>query len=100
MCGLPLRGVVRVDAGGPGDEAWIFEGELLGVVRLVERGADADECSGASMFGSLDYRRAVAGEGRVREVAVAVDEGFDEIFHADVARGYLCSIQMSTGLAM
>ena len=93
---LPFGGVVRVDTGGPGDDAWILEGELFGVASLVERGADANECVGASVLGSLDYRVAVAGEGRVREVAVAVDE----FFHADAARGYLCSIQMSTGLAM
>jgi len=94
--GLPLRGVVGVNARSPGDEAGVLVGELFGVASLVERGADADECSGAGLLSALDYRVAVAGEGRVREVAVAVDEGF----HADAARGYLRSIQRSTGLAI
>lgn len=93
---LPIRGVVGVNTRGPGDEAGVLVGKLLGFASLVERGADADEGSGASVFRSLDYRVAVAGEGRVREVAVAVDEGF----HAAAARGYLRSIQRRTGLAI
>ena len=94
---LPLRSVVRVNTSSPGDESRILAGELFRFVRLLDRGADANECGGASLLGALDYRVAVAGEGRVREVTVAVDEGD---FHAAVARGYFRSIQRRTGLAM
>lgn len=82
--------------GGPEDQTGILLRELFRKSSLLQRSADADERCGASLLCSLDYRVAVAGEGRVREVAVAVDEGF----HAAAVRGYLRSIQMSTGAAM
>jgi len=91
----PFRGVVWMDARRKCDEARIRTGQLLGVCRLRDRGADAHECTGACLCRALNYRVAVVGEGRVCEVAVAVDE----LFHA-VARGYLRSIQRSTGPAM
>ena len=59
-------------------------------------GSDADYCAGARVSRPLNYLVAVAGERRVGEVRVAVDEGWN----ADVLRGHLRSIQSRTGLAM
>ena len=47
-----------------------FSGER----RYLERLADADDSRRARSAGAGDYRVAVAGERRVREVGVAVDE--------------------------
>jgi hypothetical protein len=43
--------------------------------RYFERLSDANDRRRARIAGAGDYRVAVAGEGRVREVGVAVDEG-------------------------
>lgn len=59
-------------------------------------GSDADYRAGAGMARPLNYLVAVAGERRVGEVRVAVDE----VWNADVLRGHLRSIQSRTGLAM
>ncbi len=96
VAGSPLRSVVWVHTRSPKDEAGVQGGQLFGCFGLFERGADADHRTGARLASAIDYRVAVAVEGRVREVAVAVDE----VFHALEARGYLRSIHRSTGAAM
>ena len=58
-------------------------------------GTDADYCAGPGDAGPLDYLVAVAGERRVGEVRVAVDE----VWNAAVLRGHLRSIHNSTGAA-
>jgi len=63
--------------------------------RRGERFADADDRLRARIAGARYYRVAVAGERRVREVGVAVDEDW----RAVVWRGHLRSIQRSTGAA-
>ena len=69
--------------------------ELSRERRYVERLSDADDGRRARFAGAGDYRVAVAGEGRVREVGVAVDEDL----RAPAWRGHLRSIQRSTGAA-
>jgi hypothetical protein len=64
-------------------------------VGLPASGADADYGTGSGDAGPVDYLVAVAGECRVCEVRVAVDE----VWNAVVLRGHLRSIQRSTGLA-
>jgi hypothetical protein len=68
---------------------------LSGECRCLERLAYADDGRRARIAGAGDYRVAVAGEGRVREVGVAVDEDL----RAPAWRGHLRSIQRSTGAA-
>jgi hypothetical protein len=68
------RSVVRVDSGGWENESSVFRGVLR---RDRSRGdglTDADDGDRARIAGAGDYRVAVAGERRVREVGVAVDE--------------------------
>ena len=67
-------------------------GENIG--RAAAR-TDADYCAGPGDAGPLDYLVAVAGERRVGEVRVAVDE----VWNAAVLRGHLRSIHSNTGLA-
>ena len=81
---------------------WAGEGLRIGISVNVsahqlgrEGFADADDRSRARLAGARDYRVAVAGERRVREVGVAVDEDR----RASVRRGHLRSIQRSTGAA-
>ena len=88
--------IVRVNASRERNEARIRLRDPGRVPCLLDGGADADKCRGARFPGASDYLVAVACEGFVREVGVAVDEAF----HAVAARGYLCSIQRSTGPAM
>lgn len=64
-------------------------------VCLATARSDADYRAGPGDSGPLDYLVAVAGERRVGEVRVAVDE----VWNAVVLRGHLRSIQRSTGLA-
>jgi hypothetical protein len=64
-------------------------------VGLTASGADADYGAGSGDASPVDYLVAVAGERRVGEVRVAVDE----VWNAVVLRGHLRSIQRSTGLA-
>ena len=66
--------VVRVDAGRREDKARIPGRVLSGERRYLERLSDADDSRRARIAGAGDYRVAVAGERRVREVGVAVDE--------------------------
>jgi hypothetical protein len=83
------------------DEAGIAHRKCGGVARGGENVSvaatrpDADYRAGPGDAGPLDYLVAVAGERRVGEVRVAVDE----VWNAVVLRGHLRSIQRSTGLA-
>ena len=56
------------------NESGIVRRDLGGDSRRRERLPDADDRERARIAGARDYRVAVAGEGRVREVGVAVDE--------------------------
>jgi len=87
--------VVGMDSGGGKDEAGIVGRNLGGYDRRRERLTDANDRPRARIAGARDYRAAVAGEGRVREVGVAVDEDGRTL----VLRGHLRSIQRSTGAA-
>jgi hypothetical protein len=66
--------VVGVDSGGGKDKPGILRRQPGGDRRRCERLPDADDRQRARKAGARDYRVAVAGEGRVREVGVAVDE--------------------------
>jgi len=87
--------VVRVDSRGGEHEAIVVGGEPRRDFRCLERLANADDRERARGPGARDYGVAVAGERRVREVGVAVDEDV----RAPVSRGHLRSIQSSTGAA-
>ena len=66
--------VVGMDSGGRKHEPWIVH-RVLGRDRSRgERFPDAHDRPRARLAGARDYRVAVAGERRVREVGVAVDE--------------------------
>jgi hypothetical protein len=93
--GVERRGIVRMNAGGRENEAWIFRGALSGDRGGIDRLPDADDRGRARIAGAGDYRVAVAGERCVREVGVAVDEAC----RAPVLRGHLRSIQRRTGAA-
>ena len=90
--------VVRMKSGRKCDKARIRLRDPGRVPRLIDRGANADYSRRTGIAGADYYFVAVAVEGFVREMGVAVDEAF----HADagLVRGYLCSIQRSTGPAM
>ena len=66
--------VVGMYSGSGKDEPGIVRRALGGDRRRRERLPDADDRQRARLAGARDYRVAVAGEGRVREVGVAVDE--------------------------
>jgi hypothetical protein len=87
--------IVRMDSSGRKHKPGILGRELSRERRYVERLSDADDGHRARVAGAGDYRVAVAGEGRVREVGVAVDEDL----RAPAWRGHLRSIQRSTGAA-
>jgi hypothetical protein len=87
--------VVWVDSGGGEDEARMSSSDVSSELRYRERLTNADDGRRARFAGAGDYRVAVAGEGRVREVGVAVDEDGRTL----VLRGHLRSIQRSTGAA-
>ena len=72
--GIKAGGIVRVDPGGREHEAAVFSSAGRGDGRGIERLADADDRRRARGAGAGDYLLAVAGERRVREVGVAVDE--------------------------
>jgi hypothetical protein len=72
---VKCRSVVRMNSGGREHESGIGRGVLRGDSRRRERFPDADDRKRARLAGARDYRVAVAAEGRVREVGVAVDEG-------------------------
>jgi len=84
-----------MDSGGGKNESGMIRSTLGGSDRRCERFPDADDGPRARDAGARDYRVAIAGERRVREVGVAVDEDGRE----PVLRGHLRSIQRSTGAA-
>jgi hypothetical protein len=98
---IESRCVVGMNAGRIVHVRRITGGERRRVTRRGEdvgfpaTGADADYGAGPCHAGPVDYLVAVAGERRVGEVRVAVDE----VWNAVVLRGHLRSIQRSTGLA-
>ena len=71
---VEVRCVVRVDSGGRKNESRIVRGALSGDCGCIDGLTDADDRDRARIAGAGDYRVAVAGERRVREVGVAVDE--------------------------
>jgi hypothetical protein len=75
--------------------AGIFSGRLGSNRGCRKRLTDADDRDRARSSGAGNYLVAVAGERRVREVGVAVDEDR----RASVLRGHLRSIQRRTGAA-
>jgi hypothetical protein len=77
------------------NEPGIVSGVRNGGSAGVKRFADANDRSRARIAGAGNYLVAVAGERRVREVGVAVDEDR----RASVLRGHLRSIQRRTGAA-
>src|SRR6266540_2259875 len=86
-----------MDPRGMKDEARIFFGDSGSGSRRVRRFADADDRLRARGAGAGDYLVAVAVEGRVREVGVAVDEA--DLARASVLRGHFRSIHIRTGAA-
>jgi hypothetical protein len=92
---IKRRGIVRMDAHRPEHESRTGGRVLRSDGGRFERLADANDGCRARRAGAGDYRVAVAGERRVREVGVAVDEDW----RAPVLRGHLRSIQRSTGAA-
>ena len=93
---VEARGVVGMDAHCAHDEAWMLGGERRGNFCRAQRLTDADNGKRARGAGARDYGVAIAGERRVREVGVAVDEGD---WRAPALRGHLRSIQRSIGAA-
>jgi len=93
--GLEDCRVVWMDSRGREDKFRIVTGDLRGYSRRIQRLPDANDRDRARIAGARDYRVAVAGERRVREVGVAVDEDW----RTPVLRGHLRSIQSSTGAA-
>jgi hypothetical protein len=71
---IESSGVVRVDSRRGEDEAGVIRGDSRGNRGRIERLSDADNRRRARLAGAGDYRVAVAGERRVCEVGVAVDE--------------------------
>ncbi len=68
------RPVVRMNSCRREDKAGVVGRDLGGNRGRRKRFPDADDRPRAPAAGARDYRVAVAGEGRVREVGVAVDE--------------------------
>jgi hypothetical protein len=66
--------VMGMDSGGGKHEPRVVRRVLGSNRRSGERFPDADDRPRARIAGARDYRVAVAGERRVREVGVAVDE--------------------------
>ena len=66
--------VVRMDAGSGENEAGILGGDVASGPGGRQRFTNADDGNRARIAGAGDYVVAVAGERRVREVGVAVDE--------------------------
>lgn len=92
---IETRGVVGMDSGRRKNEAGILARVFSRERRGLQGLPDADDGRRARIAGAGDYRVAVAGERRIREVGVAVDEDR----RASVLRGHLRSIQRSTGPA-
>jgi hypothetical protein len=87
--------IVRVHSRRAEHKAVVDGGESGGDSRGLERLTDTDDRERARRAGARDYGVAVAGERRVREVGVAVDEDV----RAPVLRGHLRSIQRRIGAA-
>jgi hypothetical protein len=87
--------IVRMDSSGREHEAGILGCVLTRERRGLQRLPDADDGRSARIAGAGDYLAAVAGERRVCEVGMAVDEDG----RVPVLRGHLRSIQRSTGAA-
>ncbi len=100
-CGIEPRRIMRMNSGRMRDVAAVIARQRCRIARgseNISRSAarsDADYCAGPGDAGPLDYLVAVAGERRVGEVRVAVDE----VWNAAVLRGHLRSIHNNTGLA-
>jgi hypothetical protein len=71
---IERSGVVRVDSCRGEHEPGVIRGNSRGNRGRIERLSDADNPRRARLAGAGDYRVAVAGERRVCEVGVAVDE--------------------------
>ncbi len=101
-CGIEARSIVRMNADGMKNVTRVLSRKRRCVVCSGQHivctaaGSDADYCAGTGLARPLNYLVAVAGERRVGEVRVAVDE----VWNAVVLRGHLRSIQSRTGLAM
>lgn len=93
--GIERGRIMRVDSRGVEHEALVVGGEPGRDLRGLERLTNADDRERARGTGARDYGVAVAGERRVREVGVAVDEDLRE----PVSRGHFRSIQSRTGAA-
>ena len=91
-------GIVWMNACRERDEARMRFRNPGRAVRLIDGRADTDDTCRARIAGARDYRVAVAVERLVGEVGVAVEEAFHAV--ALELRGYLRSIQSSTGPAM
>lgn len=89
------RGVVWMDSGRREHESLILCRAISGYPGCRQGLTDADDRRRARIAGAGYYRAAVAGERRVREVGVAVDEDR----RVSVLRGHFRSIQRSTGAA-
>jgi hypothetical protein len=90
-------GIVGMDSGGGEHEAGMLGRVFTRESRCLQRLSDADDGRRARIAGAGDYRVAVAGERRVCEVGMAVDE---DLRTPPVLRGHWRSIQRSTGAAM
>ena len=93
--GIESSRIMGVNTSRREDEPAVGRGELRGEIRCFQRLANAHDRLRARVAGARDYRVAVAGERRVREVGVAVDEDG----RVPVLRGHFRSIQRSTGAA-
>ena len=93
--GVELGGVVGMNARGGENEIGVFVGKAHRAGRGVDRLPNANQRRCARFAGAGNYRVAVTGERRVREVGVAVDEDC----RAPVFRGHLRSIQRRIGAA-
>lgn len=72
--GVEARSIVGMNSSRGEDETGARSRVFSGGGRRRERLANADDRDRARFAGASDYRVAVAGERRVREVGVAVDE--------------------------
>ena len=88
---------MRMDASGREYKARILRRVFSRQRRCLHRFSDADDSRRARVAGARDYRVAVAGERRVGEVGMTVDE---DLRTPPVLRGHLLSIQRSTGAAI
>ena len=90
-----LGRVMGMNAGRGEYESRVVGGKARGDFCGSRRLTDADHTLRPRGAGARDYRVAVAGERRVREVGVAVDE----VWRGPILRGHLRSIQSRTGAA-